>query len=358
MALFRQDDPFSTLAWYRATAAHAVPQGVAAAFLVARHAGQVLAVLPMQRGPGRFLASLASPYASLWQPLMGEVARRNPACMRRVGLAVGLAFQAMKAIRLDALDAESDYLAPFEQGVREAGFHPLRFDHFGNWQQALPPAWGAYLAGRPAKLRATIRRRGRRLMSDLCARIEVVEGGENLERAIAEYQSVYAASWKTPEMFKGFFAAFMREAARAGTLRLFLMHVKNRPVAAQIWIVQDGSGHLLKLAHVERDRALSPGTVLTACAIEHLMQHDRIGRLDFGRGDDAYKALWASERRQRVGFLFANPGTLAGAAAIARHVAGVVLRPRKPTGHGLDADTAKKQKSLVIAHPTPLLPSC
>jgi hypothetical protein len=164
---FRRKDPFSTMAWYRATVSHAIPEGATPAFLVAEQAGRVLAVLPMLRGPGSRLASLASPYASLWQPLFFEEAGHDPACVRRVGLAVGLACQATPVLRLEALDAGSGYVSPLAQGFRDSGFFALRFDHFGNWHQALPETWAAYLAGRPPNLRATIRRRGKRLLGEL-----------------------------------------------------------------------------------------------------------------------------------------------------------------------------------------------
>jgi CelD/BcsL family acetyltransferase involved in cellulose biosynthesis len=36
------------------------------------------------------------------------------------------------------------------------------------------------------------------------------------------------------------------------------------------------------------------------------MEENTLIELDFGRGDDAYKKLWATQRRQRVGVVFAN----------------------------------------------------
>ena len=40
--------------------------------------------------------------------------------------------------------------------------------------------------------------------------------------------------------------------------------------------------------------------------IRDLLDRDRITELDFGRGDDAYKSLWAGRRRQRIGVVLAN----------------------------------------------------
>jgi len=84
----------------------------------------------------------------------------------------------------------------------------------------------------------------------------------------------------------------------------------------------------LKLAHDDAWRSLSPGTVLTAHMIRGLLG-EGAAELDFGRGDDGYKASWASLRRPRIGVLLANPRDPRGLLALARHWAGVVLRKRR-----------------------------
>jgi CelD/BcsL family acetyltransferase involved in cellulose biosynthesis len=96
---------------------------------------------------------------------------------------------------------------------------------------------------------------------------------------------------------------------------------------------------LHKLAHDESDRARSPGTVLTAAMLRFLLDREDIAEVDLGRGDDAYKALWAGRRRQRIGILLANPRRLDGLAALGRHLLGRVraraLSGRDP-GRGAD----------------------
>jgi hypothetical protein len=56
--------------------------------------------------------------------------------------------------------------------------------------------------------------------------------------------------------------------------------------------------------------------------IERLIEEDGVRELDFGRGDDGYKGLWVSRRRQRIGVLVADPRHPAGLLALARHGAG------------------------------------
>ena len=79
---------------------------------------------------------------------------------------------------------------------------------------------------------------------------------------------------------------------------------------------------MLKLAHAEAARAASPGTVLTALLIRHLLEEDGVQELDFGRGDDDYKRLWVGTRRQRIGLILADPLHPMGLVALARQVVG------------------------------------
>jgi CelD/BcsL family acetyltransferase involved in cellulose biosynthesis len=114
----------------------------------------------------------------------------------------------------------------------------------------------------------------------------------------------------------------MRAMAGSGWLRLGVWSAGPVPIAVQLWVVRDGTAIVLKLAHDEAFKAHSPGTVLTALMLRHLLDNEHVARIDFGRGDDSYKQGWAVERRQRIGLLLVNPWRLAGIAALLRHIAG------------------------------------
>jgi len=158
------------------------------------------------------------------------------------------------------------------------------------------------------------------------SRFSVVTGSEGLEQGIASFETVYASSWKDPEPFPAFNAALMRATAGLGILRLGVWSVADRAVAAQFWIVERGRATVLKLAHDEAYKALSPGTVLTALMLRHILDHETIREIDFGRGDDPYKRGWAGQRRQRVGLSILNPRRIGGLLALARHDLGRLRR--------------------------------
>jgi CelD/BcsL family acetyltransferase involved in cellulose biosynthesis len=224
-------------------------------------------------------------------------------------------------MRLDTLDAEAPGLADMLEGLRSAGIAIGAYWHFGNWRQGLAglDGWEGYLAARPAALRNTIRRKLRRAGGAL--RFELVQAaGPVLEEAIAAYVAVRARSWKPGEPFPHFDAALLRAAAPLGMLRMGVLRREDGlAVAAQYWLLAGGRAALLKLAHDEACRAESPGTVLTALMIRHLIEVDQAQELDFGRGDDAYKALWATERRQRIGLTLSDRWHPAGLVEWARH---------------------------------------
>ena len=151
-----------------------------------------------------------------------------------------------------------------------------------------------------------------------------------LEAGIAAYEAVRAGSWKPAEPFPDFDAALMRAAAAAGLLRLGVLRRRadGVPVAAQYWVLDRGGtrASVLKLSHLESERAASPGTALTALMIQGLLADDGVQELDFGRGDDAYKRLWVGTARRRIGLVVADPMHPAGLAAIARQGLGALRR--------------------------------
>jgi CelD/BcsL family acetyltransferase involved in cellulose biosynthesis len=328
LALFGQDF-FSSLAWYRSAQEAALAPGETPAFLVVSQAGAAQAVFPMRRR-GAALSAFTIPYTGLWQPLLAP--GLTQAHLTAIGRALAESWQSAPPVRLDALDGSAPDLAPLLAGFRQAGLRALRFDHFGNWHTQARGGWAAYLADRPGALRHTIRRRSKRLMQQMGADFTLLRGSNGIEAAIAAYESIYAASWKQPEPYPRFIPALMRACAAGSTLRLGVLSLGGAPAAAQFWVVRGGWAGVLKLAHDEARKDLSAGTVLTALMIEHLLDHQGVTELDFGRGDDAYKRAWTGERRARSGLLLANVRRPAGLLAILRHRAGRLLQAARKSG--------------------------
>ncbi len=303
--------------WWRTMLEAGLAPGERPRFLAVHRGGRPVLALALVSGPWRGTASLANAYTCLWRPLAEEASVADAAAIGHVLRREGL-------VRLDAIPAEWPGLAAFAAGLREAGLTVRRFRHFANWHEELGGRnWDAYLAARPGALRSTLRRRGRKAAFALDV---VTEPGAALETAIADYEAIYARSWKEPEPFPAFNPTLMRNLAAEGLVRLGLLRDGARPVAAQLWALRADRRHatVLKLAHDERDRAASPGSLLTEAMLRRLIDGEGIASFDFGRGDDAYKRLWTSERRERVGLLVADWRHPRGLAALLRHRAGRV----------------------------------
>lgn len=310
-------DLFSSRAWLATTVAAALPAGSRAVWAAAEGVGLAL------RRTGRRLESLTTPYSQAWAPLLAAGADPHAA-----GRALGALWRGAPPGLLEVMDPAAPGLAPFLEGLAEAGLAVRRFAHVGQWHEPLPPRLGyaGYLAARPAALRNTLRRKAIRAQDARLA-LEAAPG-PGLEAAIRDFEAVRARSWKPAEPFPGFDAALMRALAPAGLVRLGVLHLGGAPAAAQYWVLdhagEDGRRRALvpKLFHDEAQTRASPGTLLTAMMIERLIEEDGVGELDFGRGDDPYKAMWVSRRRQRIGALIADPRHPLGLAALARHAAG------------------------------------
>lgn len=314
-------DFFASRCWYDTLLQHGLPPGARAVPLAPRAS----VMLPMMRHAGR-QRSLTTLYTIGWRPLPARGA--SPAELQAAGLVLGGTLRRNPPVALDALDPEAPGLTPLLQGIADAGLSVLPHDHFGNWHEPLAEGagWDGYLAGRDPALRATILRKTPRTLRQMSFELHSAPGPD-LDGAIAAYEEVRGRSWKPQEPFPRFDAALMRATAAAGTLRLGLLRNPDGTAAAvQYWIVSGGNATLLKLVHDEARRAASPGTVLTARMIAGLIEEDRVRDLDFGRGDDPYKVLWVSRRRQRIGLTIADPLHPAGALAIARHLAGRLRR--------------------------------
>jgi hypothetical protein len=178
----------------------------------------------------------------------------------------------------------------------------------------------AYWARRGSKLRNTVRRRAKNSPVE----VMIFDGFD--PEAWAAYETVYAGSWKPNEGSPAFVRAFAEQEGAAGTLRLGIALREGQPVAAQFWTVEHGVATIHKLAHLESERANSPGTLLSHAMFRHVLTHDRPDLIDYGNGDEGYKAEWMDERRTRYRLRLFNPYSLSGLAAGVAAAAQALLR--------------------------------
>lgn len=318
--LFRTpaQDLFGSRAWYDTVLTHAMAPGAEACFALCRIAGQPAALFPLQTLPDGSLANLSNVYTCRWAPLLAD--GLDGAARREIAARFAAFCRRYPTTRLDALDADDAGSAAFLGGARTGRARALAVHAFRQLARAgRRLGWQRYLAARPGALRETVRRK---LKRDADRTFDVVTGGTGLEAGIAAFETVYRQSWKDPEPFPDFNAALMRQAAALGVLRLGVLRIAGIPAAAQLWVLEGDRATVLKLAHDEALKSASPGTVLTALMLQRLLDEESIAEIDFGRGDDPYKRAWASERRQRLGVVLANPRRVGGLAALARHALG------------------------------------
>lgn len=315
-ALGRAAQPgfYDRLDWLALTHAHIYP-GNTLAVAAARQGGSA-AWLPLRdcgSGHGRGLASW---YTLAFAPLFTPGADARARLLEEMARLLRGRFDTLSLWPLEA-----DTAAELQHTFRAQGWLPaLRFEA-ANWianTQGLD--FEAYWANRPSKLRNTVRRRTKNspFTTEVLDRFD--------DAAWDAYEAVYAQSWKPEEGAPAFLRAAARRESEAGTLRLGVARRGGVPVAAQFWTVENGHATIHKLAYLESEREHSPGTLLSVAMFRHVLDRDRPAVIDYGNGDEPYKAEWMDERRERYRLRLFNLRSIGGLSRGAAKAARAALR--------------------------------
>lgn len=314
--LAEQSDFQAGVDWYRLLCATAVTPGERASLYVLRRNGAFAAALPLLISRTGFdLRALSNFYTTRFTPpAFEDVEIEGLAALLR-----HLRMQRPRASRIDIspLDKASRNYGLLQGALRRAGFLTFEYFCFGNWYLPASGDCDAFMAGRPGEVRNTLRRMSRRI-SQTGGHIEIVGSDGDIDSAIAAYSAVYASSWKQPEPFTAFMPALIRLCASKGWLRMGIAWLASKPIAVQLWVVAHGKASIFKLAYDSAYSSLSPGTLLTAALVRHVMDIDHVREVDYLTGDDAYKQAWMSHRRELWGLVGYDPRQLRGATLAVR----------------------------------------
>ncbi|PZO70618.1 MAG: GNAT family N-acetyltransferase [Pelagerythrobacter marensis] len=218
---------------------------------------EAVAILPLAQR-GEVLHAMRNWYAFTWAPLGAA----DPELL--TALAADLRRRSHQVV----LDQLSE---PVATGIRaafaDAGWRcEQQICDTNHYLRVEGRSFDAYLGGLAGQLRSTLRRKSGALTT------EIVE--HFTDDRWADYSVIYAESWKPVEGDIALLRDFARDEAAEGRLRLGLAHRRGA------------------------DR-YSPGTVLTAALMRHVIDQDRVAEVDFGTGDDAYKRIWMERSRPR-----------------------------------------------------------
>lgn len=342
LALFENSarvDPQLGLAWYQNLVRTVFINATQPTCLhVLRQDGRAVAMLPLRlqkHALGGRAAALGNYYTTLFAPAMADG-------LKAAELAVLLrdvrhVHAPLRSLTLAPMDPAAPSFELLRQALRIAGWQVFDFFSSGNWYLPVTGNASDYLATRPGALRSTLRRMGKKFAAE-SGRLEVLSGTDAATRGLAAFNAVYSLSWKQAEPYPLFMPGLAELCAARGWLRLGVAWLGPRPVAAQFWIVANGKAQIYKLAYDDSCGHLSPGSLLTAELMRHAIDIDRVTEVDYLSGDDAYKAVWMSQRRERHGLVAYNPRNLAGllGAAVEYTVRGLKalspsLRSRSPS---------------------------
>ena len=274
--------PFDRAEWYALLAAN----GIAPLIAVAEADG-VTAALALTVSDGR-ITPLRNWYAFTWRPMVPE-GKAGDKLLE--ALARGLKSRGFR-VTLEPVPGEDGSATRLARAFRSAG-----------WQVAVEPcdinhvlpvkdrSFAEYWDSRPGPLRTTLKRRGKKVSTDVLTRFDPA--------VWAAYEQIYTSSWKPEEGSPAMLRTFAEAEGEAGRLRLGLARHDGVPVAAQFWTVENGVAYIHKLAHLESHRHLSAGTTLSAALFAHVIDIDRVELVDFGTGDQSYKVDWMEAVRPR-----------------------------------------------------------
>ncbi len=249
--------------------------------------------LPLMQIAGGHYSALANWYNFTWRPIFcgarDEIMQLS--LLREVALTMPEKARRLTLSPVPDEDGSASLLSTaFEQAGWVVSKTQCDENHF---LKVRGRSFDDYWANRPGQLRNTVKRKGKKGIVSI--RIERDFDAQSW----ADYEKIYARSWKPHEGSPDFLRQLAEQEAIAGCLRLGLAYIDGQPVAAQFWTVENGIAMIHKLAHDERHLSASPGTLLSAALFQHVIDVDRVDEIDFGTGSDPYKREWMEEMRPR-----------------------------------------------------------
>ncbi len=275
--------PFDRLSWFERVQRH-FPDAGRPLIARAKFEGHQCWLF-LAQGEGNSTTALTNWYSMAFRPIF--VGGQAPELLHAIAKRLLMTRTVAPIITLAPVprsDGSSDMLV---SSFRKSGWIALRHQSSTSWTANVAgKSFEQYWSERPGQLRNTFQRKAKK------AAIQTEILTDFNDAAWEAYESVYGESWKTAEGAPAFLREMAMDEAKAGQLRLGLARLDGEVIAAQFWTVDQKTAYIHKLAHREEFKEFSPGTILSVALFRHVIDLDKVSSIDFGTGNDAYKADW------------------------------------------------------------------
>jgi hypothetical protein len=312
---------FDRLTWFRMLWTHCPPGEFP---MIARtRAENCDAWLFLANQDGRNATALANWYTLSFRPIFtGDVALGTKAALlTALARRLGMGRSRLSSIMLSPVPENDGSVEVILKGFRRGGWYAKSTATMVNWTADVAgKSFATFWAERPGQLRNTHDRKAKKFE----LKIEVLT---TLTKANwTEYEDIYAESWKGEEGSPQFLKEMFAHEAKHGALRLGIARLDGRAVAAQLWTVEGGTAIIHKLAYRPEVADLSAGTLLSKAMFEHVIDQDYVSLIDYGTGDEGYKADWMTSRNLLHTVELYNIKTIGGFFGALKAMASSVLR--------------------------------
>ncbi|WP_371187660.1 GNAT family N-acetyltransferase [Thalassotalea maritima] len=217
---------------------------------------------------------------------------------------ISLDIQSIKKTKyIQLVPLKDAQLKLFKSIFDSANFLCIPYRHSTNWYEPDIKSVDDYWNKRGSRLKNTIRRKKSKLLKNEQFKIVIPEmtNEKDFYKYLAQYHHVYLKSWKKNEPYPEFIDELYYQAWQREQLVFGFVYHNNCPIASQAWILSSQKAHIYKLAHDPAYTKQSPGSILTAELVNHVILKHNINYIDFLTGDDKYKADWMSCKQQLWG---------------------------------------------------------
>src|ERR1022692_3328933 len=265
-----------------------------------RRAGELVGALPLIRHG----AVLASP-ANWHTPAAGVLAEDDLVARELARILIGTHARRISLAFIDRADTITE---AFRDEISGARYRIVERVLTRSPYLELVGDWAAFESSLGSEVRSNLRRRRRRLEERGAVTFEEQDGRTRLDQLFGEVVDVERMGWKgeqgtaigSREDTLLFYRCIASWAAARGWLRMHILRLDGRPIAAGLALRSSGVQFHLKIGFDPAYRQLAPGTLLMREYI-HSAFTDGLRRIEMLGDDEAYKRVWCPETRETIG---------------------------------------------------------